>query len=247
MENSNKKIETKIVRTNDEHRCIYVNESFGWRYSSDSRDGNVSLITFTREILNSEEFKQIIVNENEYYNLTFNKYYEEQKKLNIPLLIILLLLGIIPGIIYLVIHFATITQPKITKEEYQVSVNEFWRKSNILLWESRRLSFNSKNLNLLDYSKSDTNTTNDDPIYYKEGLVVKDITENGKHYGGLWQIYGDEHILGNNTNSLYTNQSKNANGKPSKTNSNKNTIPAWILIMFVPFGFFIWLASRNKK
>lgn len=248
MDINNKKIETKMVRTNDEFRCIYVNESFGWKYIDIiSENESTNLVIFKREILNTEEFKQIIANENEYYNLTFKRYYEEKKKLNIFLCILLFLLFIIPGIIYLVVHFVTTTKPKITEEEYKASVNEFWRKSNILLWESRRLSFNTKNLNLLDYSKTNDDDSYDDVIYYKEGLVVKDTNEDGRHYGGLWQIYGDEHYVGNNSvgHSTHMSRSTNKNNKQSKQKKKipTSTIVLWFFLCF-PVG--IVLLVRNS-
>lgn len=242
METTNRKIETKMVHTNDHFRCVYINESFGWRYSqSITYPNGDDYLIFQREILNTEEYKQIINNENEYYNLTFKRHYEEGSKFNVGLFILLFILGVIGAIIYVIVFFTTKDKPSFSKEDYENGIKDFWRKSNILLWESRRLSFGSKNTQLLDYSKIYDNDAYDDVRYYKEGtpeIKSYELNSTGRHYGGYLQIYGDEHSINNKHNG-------------SSNKKMKFNIPLFILLfIFYVIPAFIYLGiyfSKNKK
>lgn len=234
---SNKKIETKIVQTNDLFRCIYINESFGWRYVDDN-DNNV---TFEREIQNTEEFKKIINNENIYYNLTFNKNYENPKKLNVVLLILLFLMFIIPGIIYLVVFYLKNKKSSFSKQDYENGLKDFWQKSNMLLWESRQLSFGSNNVQLLDFSKTDklgTSYINKDFEESKMNEISNSFgyISKGRHDGGFNQFFDD---IPNSQGSIQQVSNHSFGGKTTKTSNGPKKKFNWGLFILLWCMFMI--------
>lgn len=156
--NETKNFETKQVVTKDNFKTIYINESFGWKYQStiDSIDG--SIITFQRESTNTREYLELISNEAQYYNLrprNITKQREIKTKFKWPLFIFLTILLIIPGIIYLIWYSHKKKNPVVQNYETKESNDEFLRRGNSILWESRRIAFKNQNVMLLDVSNGD--------------------------------------------------------------------------------------------